>query len=199
MSELELANSQEIDLNQSPIRYANWSVTLGLIVAALFGWFGNTAIDFGVPQLELWLSRVNGAKDSALPSVEQLKSILSLYAIVGIPFAIAVTLLVGFPMWRGMEARGQTSMNDCVKVGAKAGFGIWLVGFVFSLIFGIGAAIDPNSSYGHSQWGLETVVDGVPTLFGLFLQSLRSVSCTLIGAVSGYLAWRVTVFEKGNR
>jgi hypothetical protein len=196
MSELGSENSQGIDLNQSPIRRSNWKVMLGLTAAALFGWFGNTAIDLGVPQLELWLSHVAGDKDSALSSIEQFKSILSLYAIVGIPLAIAVTLLVGFPIWRSMEARGQTSENECVKAGAKAGFGIWLVGFVVSMIYGIGTAIDPNSSYGSSQWGLEIVVDGLPTLFGLLLQILRAVSCALIGAASGYLAWRVTMQPK---
>jgi hypothetical protein len=170
-------------------------VAKGLALAGLSGWFGTVTLYVGGGLIVTLLELVQGTSETGISDLMLLGLYVAIASMYGIPISILLALLIGFPVWRAMEIRERTGVKDCICAGFKVGFSIWLVGFSYFAIKWIGSTFNPISTSGISYWGYGVITHGPAMLFQAFLELLKSVSFALIGAMAGYVAWRVTAYQ----
>jgi hypothetical protein len=113
---------------------SRWQKTRGLLAAAAVAWVSTTLVDVGWPTLEVSFASTFLHYDTYVPPPSQVMAWVALYAIVGIPLALAVCFAVGFPAWDFADKRGWNSPLDAIRVGGAVGLIVGLAGVLLGLI-----------------------------------------------------------------
>jgi cation transport ATPase len=159
---------------------------LGLLAAALVAWATIVAKTL-LPPVLLVLTQ-SGAPYAA-NVLGQLPVMLMLLALYGLPLAVVVTFLFGWPMWWIAEERGLRTRRHGMSLGAIAGVAIAFVSLALQFAT-LGNTASRGDSFGNS------VQDGQFTLYGWLLVFVDSLVIVGAAMLAGYTAWRVSGVEK---
>lgn len=129
----------------------------------------------------------------------QLQNIVTLYAFFGLPVAVVFVPLVGYPIWKRAERRGQTNLRNALWAGAFVGLllGFALAAYIF--IYGLQTMANPNASFDSWTYGYQMMADGMPTALGWGFQLVDVVFTGVTGALAGLTAWTVAATMNRRR
>lgn len=171
----------------------------GLLAASFVAWTLTTLFDVAPIVLGAVGERIMGVQDLTPLDPVQLRNIVSLYAFFGLPIAVVFVPLVGYPIWKRTERRGQTNLRDAFWAGALVGLllGFAIAGYIF--VYGLQTMANPNASFDSWTYGHQTMDDGMPTILGWSFQLLDVVFTGVTGAVAGLTAWTVAATMNPRR
>ena len=176
-------------VNRFERRTPNGRILLGLTAAALIGWFVFT-LGIVMPMA------VQGFADQDPYISLTVRNTVLLMGLFGIPIALLLSLLVGFPLWKLAERRGFHLPKHGLLWGAMAGAIISLVLTGYTVLSGLPTYFDPNAGYDYADGTGLIVRDGLLTVRGWLLEGRRLLVMSAVGALAGFFA--VTVGRRGT-
>jgi hypothetical protein len=164
-------------------------MVLGLVSAGVVAWTLSVFCDLWWPAIEAVFRRDFLGYTGHVPDAAWLWTGTKIYAVFGLPIAVMVCFIFGYPMWRRMDRLGLRSTHHAIRAGADAGIIIGLIAILFQLLMGLLTALDDGSSVNSTSYGQRVIVDGLRTEFGYLLLLVDFVSTVAIGAAAGVAAW----------
>jgi hypothetical protein len=161
----------------------------GLLIAAVVAWALTLLTDFGAALATLLAAPLFG---QSIP-VEQTPAFAWFawyYLILGLPVALTVCLVFGWPLWALLDRRGVRGSASALRTGAMFGFIVGLIANGVPLIYGLETALDENATYESSSYGFQLIKDGLPTALGWLFTALDVAVTAGVGAIAGLTAWR---------
>lgn len=152
-------------------------VLKGLAAAALTAW----VMIIGYIFLNALIDQLSGADTGAPLTLLQGASILAVYAIFGIPVALAACIVVGYPAWRIAELCGLESPRGGLLGGLICGAIIAALSTATRVL-----STGPGSSWGGSKGN--NIEDGHLTALGWTGELHLLLWFLLVGACAGYIA-----------
>jgi len=172
---------------------------VGLLAAAMVAWALTVVLDLAPMVLAPLLDRIFGVEmPTGIDSV-QLRNIVTLYAVFGLPIAVPFVLIAGFPVWKRWESRGRTHKRDAIWLGAIVGLLLGLAFAAYIFIYGLQTMAAPNASFNSWSYGYQMTADGMPTALGWTLQVLDIALTAVTGAAAGLTAWTVATLIEAQR
>ena len=165
----------------------------GLIAAAVVAWLLTVLFDLAPTVLSM------ARPTPYSPHPDQLRNVVTLYAVFGLPVALVFVLAAGYPAWRRWERLGRTHRRDAIWLGAISGLllGLALGGVIF--LNGVQMRLDPHSSANSWSYGYQMVSDGMPTALGWAFQIFDLALTTVTGAAAGLAAWQTAWLMEARR
>ncbi len=171
----------------------------GLLVASIVAWALTTLFDVGPIILGAAGERIMGFENLTPMNPVQLQNIVTLYAAFGLPVAVVFVPVVGYPIWKLAERRGQTKLRNALWTGGLVGLilGFALAAYIF--IYGLQTMANPDASFDSWTYGYQMMADGMPTALGWGFQLLDVALTGVTGALAGLTAWTVAAIMNRRR
>lgn len=162
----------------------------GLITASLVAWLGSFCLMFLVPQLEYMLvSPLLGREYNWDIHPQTFMSWVSISIVIGLPLAVIVTFVLGFPLWKITERGRQLGYTKALMMGSIAGA---IIGFVptvvLQLITLLSTSVNDNFSSGTWTYGYRLSRDGLLTSLGWALAAKNAFYTVMLGGLTGIVA-----------
>jgi hypothetical protein len=159
-----------------PIGYSNRQLVLACLIGSLVAW-GMIVIPLAV--LQLW------DRAFSFDGWQQAGGVVVLLGLFGIPIALLLGFLVGFPAMKLANRLGRNRYRDALAFGAATGLAIALLLLVYSLVDGLSDYFDDSmrGSFGDGRGMLWD--NGMPTVRGWLQELKKLVQYAVIGALSG--------------
>ena len=157
-----------------------------LAIAGLTAWLLSMAADLVPPFIAGWFDM-----SASFPTFEQMLWIIGVYAVVGLPVAMAISFTLGGRALDHAVGTGQTRLVDAARAGAWIGASVGVVSLTFTFLMGVNYQLDNNSSFNSYTHGVQIVSDGMPTVLGWGIEFGGFIVTICIGAAAAMLTWLV--------
>lgn len=169
------------------MRHSTRQKLFGLFITSLVAWLGSFCILFLVPQLEFMLTApLLGREYSWDIHPQAMRTWVYLSAIIGLPIAIIVTIVIGFPLWKISEESGDLSFSRAIYVGAVAGTIVGAAPLLLGQLLATYSGLFEDGSYSRTwMYGYKLSVNGRLSPLGWALAIKDVLYTILLGMVCG--------------